>query len=132
LILPDTSAWLEYIRRSGRPAHIALRDAIAAGEQIVVSDVVMMELLAGAGDQQRYDRLARLMATYEMLSTETPWDFVAAADLYRSCRAAGVTIRKMNDCLIAAVAIRTGASVLHQDRDFDAIARQSSLQVQPA
>lgn len=33
------------------------------------------------------------------------------------------------DCLIAAVAIRTGSSVLHQDRGFDALAKHTPLQV---
>jgi predicted nucleic acid-binding protein len=91
-----------------------------------------MELLAGAKENQRYARLQRLLVTYEFLPTESPSDYVAAADIYRRCRAAGLTIRKMTDCLIAAVAIRTGAEVLHQDKDFDAIARVTGLRVHAA
>jgi predicted nucleic acid-binding protein len=33
--------------------------------------------------------------------------------------------------VIAAVAIREGARILHQDRDFDAIARHTELKIQP-
>ena len=129
LILPDTSSWIEYLRRSERPADLALDAAIAAGEAVVVTDVVLMELLAGARTDERYARISRLMGTFEFLPIESPADFVAAADLYRRCRAAGVTIRAQTDCLIAAVAIRAGARLLHQDRDFEALARHSALQL---
>ena len=50
-----------------------------------------------------------------------------AADLYRRCRARGSTIRSPLDCLIAAVAIRIDAAVLHEDRDFDALAQYTEL-----
>jgi predicted nucleic acid-binding protein len=33
--------------------------------------------------------------------------------------------------VIAAVAIRAGATVLHTDRDFDAIARHTELRLEP-
>src|SRR5436309_123637 len=36
----------------------------------------------------------------------------------------------MTDCLIAAVAIREGATLLHFDHDFDVIARHTPLQVE--
>ncbi|MBA3764697.1 MAG: PIN domain-containing protein [Actinobacteria bacterium] len=39
-------------------------------------------------------------------------------------------MRTLNDCLIAAVAIRSGATVLHSDRDFDAIARHTELRIE--
>jgi predicted nucleic acid-binding protein len=33
------------------------------------------------------------------------------------------------DCLIAAVAIRTGSAVLHADTDFDVLARHTALRL---
>lgn len=91
-----------------------------------------MELLAGARNDERYQRIFRLSSTYPLIPIESPSDFIAAADLYRRCRAAGFTIRKMNDCLIATVAIRVGVEILHQDRDFDVLARHSALKIYPA
>jgi predicted nucleic acid-binding protein len=98
--------------------------AIASGAVVAVTDATLMELLAGARTDERYVRISRLLSRFEFLPTESPWDYVVAADLYRRCRAAGVTIRGMIDCIVAAVAIRTGAEVLHQDHDFE---RQSPL-----
>lgn len=94
-----------------------------------MTDVVLMELLAGARDEQRYERISRTMASFEFLPTQSPDDFVTGANLYRRCRAAGVTVRTMTDCIVAAVAIRTGAELLHQDRDFELLARHSSLKL---
>ena len=49
--------------------------------------------------------------------------FREAAHIYRTCRAKGFTIRSSMDCLICATALQHQAWVLHNDRDFDAIAR---------
>jgi len=56
-------------------------------------------------------------------------DFEEAALLFRSCREAGETIGSLTDCLIAVPVIRAGATLLHRDADFDAIARHSDLKV---
>jgi predicted nucleic acid-binding protein len=127
--LPDTSAWIEYIRNTGSAAHKELARLIEIGAEICTTDVVIMEVLAGARSNTEYRQYGRLLARFELAGVESPWDYIAAADLYRACRAGGSTIRKMNDCLIAAVAIRHGAELLHQDRDFDAIARHTSLRI---
>jgi len=33
-----------------------------------------------------------------------------------------MTVRRLLDCLIAAVAVRTGATIVHRDLDFDVLA----------
>jgi len=48
---------------------------------------------------------------------------VEAARIYGACRAAGVTIRSSVDCLIARIAIEHDLALLHDDRDFEDIAR---------
>jgi hypothetical protein len=54
--------------------------------------------------------------------------YLDAVDLYRRARRAGITVRSGVDCLIAACAIRHGLAVLHNDRDYPAIARISELE----
>lgn len=44
---------------------------------------------------------------------------------------AGEPVRSGMDCLIAAVAIRDDATLLHADRDFDVIARHTELRIEP-
>lgn len=131
MTLPDSSAWIEYIRGTGSPVHLRLRELVAADEPLLTSAPVMMELLAGAaGDAQARD-IRRLLARCDFIRLDDPGDFESAADIFRRCRAAGTTVRGTPDCLIAALAIRVGAHVLHRDADFESIARCSALECAP-
>lgn len=69
----------------------------------------------GAGCGLSGDRLSHL-ANYE-----------EAASMYRACRTNGETVRKLIDCLIASVAVRAAAEILHADADFIALERHTSL-----
>lgn len=53
--------------------------------------------------------------------------FEEAAQLYRTARRSGITIRSGVDCVIATCAIRHGIPVLHYDRDFKSLAQVSPL-----
>jgi predicted nucleic acid-binding protein len=53
--------------------------------------------------------------------------FEEAAELYRSARRAGITVRSSVDCLIAVCAVRNSLEVLHRDRDFNELERVSPL-----
>lgn len=129
MILVDTSAWVEFLRATGSPAHVALRAWLVSGEELGITDPVVMELLSGARGEQRADELHRFLLSLTHLAIEGPGDFEVAAELYRRCRREGVTPRSLNDCLIAAVALRLDVPVLHRDRDFDVLARHSSLRL---
>jgi predicted nucleic acid-binding protein len=130
VILADTSAWVEYLRATGSPAHLRLRGLVAADGALVTTEVVAMELLAGAADDEELVRLRRLLGRFRLLPVEGLADYEAAADLYRRCRAGGESVRKLTDCLIAAVALRHGSAVLHRDHDFEVIARHAPLRVE--
>jgi predicted nucleic acid-binding protein len=130
VILVDTSAWIELIRTTGHPAHVTLRHHLERRAPIATSEPVIMELLAGVATAADRSKLrARLMAL-PRLTVRGLADFEAAADLYRICRSRGAAVRKLMDCLIAVVAIRERATVLHNDRDFDLIARHTRLRIE--
>lgn len=126
MILADASAWIEFLRRAGSPVAVRMRAHVAGG-QLMTTDVVLMEVLAGARDRSHRESLRRLLGTCEYVAASPPLDFEEAADIYRACQAGGETVRKLLDCLVAAVAIRAGVSVLHRGRDFDKIARHTAL-----
>ncbi len=128
MTLADSSAWLEFIRGTGSRVHARVREAIR-DRMIVTTDVVVMEVLAGARDREHVRRLRNLLAGAHFTPVGGPSAWERAAAIYRACRAAGVTPRSQLDCLIAAVAIREGVPVLHADRDFDRIAQHTTLQV---
>ena len=126
MILIDTSAWIEFLRDTGSPICQRVDDLLAA--EIATCDVVRMEVLAGARNEQHLQQLRRLLARASTIPTE-PVDYDAAAALYRTCRQQGHTVRKLIDCLIAAVAIRGNLPVLHRDADFDILAQHTTLQI---
>lgn len=128
LTLADTSAWIEYLRGTGSPVGTRVRSALAAGK-LATTEVVIMEVLAGAADVPDRDRLRRLLRRFQLLHVGGLHTYESAGEIHRVCRSRSETIHRMTDCLIAAVAIREGAELLHHDRDFDAIARHTRLRV---
>jgi predicted nucleic acid-binding protein len=129
VILVDTSAWIEYLRATGSRVHRRMRALLESDERLASTDVVVMEVLAGARDDSQLQRLRRLLFGCEFLPLAGLSDYEDAAALYRQCRRTGKTPRSLTDCLIAVVAIRTGAELLHADRDFDTIARHAPLRI---
>jgi predicted nucleic acid-binding protein len=129
VILVDSSVWVEFLRGTGSPVHLRLRSALLEEVELACTDVVLMEILAGARDEADRERLRRLLLGLEFLAVEGPTDYEYAAELYRLCRVEGETPRQLSDCLIAAVAIRHGADLLSADADFRTVARHSPLQL---
>jgi predicted nucleic acid-binding protein len=131
VILVDSSAWIEFHRATGSPADLRLTEALRCDEALATTGIVTLEILAGARDERHERDLRRLLARCLFLPLVEPVDHETAAALYRSCRRSGTTIRRLPDCLIATVAIRNRAELLHCDGDFDAIALHSPLAIVP-
>ena len=115
MILVDTSAWVEYDRATGSPVDERLAQLIETEGPVAVTEPVRMEVLAGARDDRRERELRRLLLRFELLRFDALVDFDGAVRVYRRCRAAGVTPRGLIDCMIAAVAKRSEASLLAYD-----------------
>ena len=128
LTLVDTSAWVEFLRRTGSAADLALdeRQRHDPGS-VTMAPPIAMELLLGSTDELAVRRIERLVASVPSLDVVPELDFGAAATLYRAARRSGRAPRSTVDCLIAAIAIRHDAVLLHQDADYEAIADVSSL-----
>jgi predicted nucleic acid-binding protein len=128
VILIDTSAWVEYFRATGSAASVEVRRLLLEEtDQVAMCEPVAMEVLSGAGDDSTYIKLERLVNGLPSLAVDGSIDFRAAAQIYRAAGRAGRTIRSINDCLIAAIAIRHSARIVHQDSDFEVIAAMTNL-----
>ncbi len=53
--------------------------------------------------------------------------FLRSAEMYRTLRQKGITIRKPVDCMIASTAIEYNIHLLHNDRDFIPIEQHCGL-----
>jgi predicted nucleic acid-binding protein len=129
-LLADSSAWIEYLRKTGSLTNLRLRTALAGKDvEVAITDVVVMEVLAGARDDANREELRKMLYGCSFLQVDGPADYEQAAEIHRACRRGGETVRKLTDCLIAAVAIRNGVELLQRDGDFETIARHTALQL---
>ena len=129
MIVVDSSAWIEFLRDTGSPVCVAVHDLLDG--DLAICDAISMEILAGARDEHHLAQLRGLLGRATLLPT-TPTGYDQAAALYRTCRRRGETIRKLIDCLIASVALRADAEVLHADADFAVLARNTALRIHGA
>ena len=127
-VLVDSSVWIAFLRDSGG-SEVGLLEQLIDERRAATTDVVLLEVLAGTTDEEHAARLRRFLAGAELLRQESPVDAEHAAALYRACRRAGETPRSLNDCLVAAVALRHGVPVLHRDHDFTVLSAHTDLLV---
>jgi predicted nucleic acid-binding protein len=132
VILADTSAWVEYDRASGSAVDRRISELIETEGPLSVTQPVVMEVLAGARNDQQETDLGRLLRRFELLPFDAVTDSDAAVTIYRRCRRAGVTPRGMIDCMIASVAWRHRATLLAHDVDLDRVARVVGIELDDA
>lgn len=126
MILVDTSAWIEFLRDTGSSVCEDVDRALVG--EIATCDPVLMEVFAGARSESHLRDLRALLARASVLPTR-PQHYDMAATIYRQARVQGRTIRRLNDCLIAAIALDHGLPLLHADRDFEVISDVTGLSV---
>ena len=117
-ILADTSMWVDHLRDTDS----ALGRVLIAGSSVAYTEPVLMEVLMGARSHSEWRSLRRFMTGAELIPFESIADFESAARINRQGRANGITLSKF-DCLILAVAKRTGAALMTRDRRQADLAR---------
>jgi predicted nucleic acid-binding protein len=127
-ILPDTSAWISYFRSFDTPASIKLRRLIELEEDICLCGPVVTEILQGLKEEAQFKKIERNLLAFDYLPT-SPAAFRHAAEIYRKLRSKGLTVRSSMDCIIAATALAHDVHLIHQDRDYDGIAKHFPLRV---
>ena len=129
MIVVDTSVWIDVL--AGRRTRQARRcvELVEGGAPVALTDVVFAEVLQGLRSDDEAELVEGHLRAFPVLRLEGLEDFALAANLFRTARRQGVTIRNTLDCLIAAPCVRTGAPLLHADADFDRLASCSPLRI---
>ena len=126
MLLIDSSVWID-AQHGKTTAATRFVDSRDDAEEIATTGVIFQEVLQGIRTQSQYERMRQVLWSLLILEPRELSTYEVAAQLYRAARAAGFTIRSSSDCLIAALALEHGALLVHNDRDFFALA-----QVEPA
>ena len=129
MIVVDTTVWIDFLEARGTVFDRHLVELVEAGAPIGLVDMVYCEVLQGIRDEDVYRRTRLSLRAHPILRPRGLGTFDAAANLYRTARRRGLTVRRSVDCVIAATCLEAGAEIFHNDRDFDAIARVSDLAV---
>ena len=128
MILVDTSVWIDFFAGRNFPHVAALEQFILENEDLALCGIILTEILQGIADDTTHRRVRHYLNPLIMLPMSEAV-FVRAADIYRKLRKQGITIRKSNDCIIAASALEHHCQLLHNDKDFTPIAKHYPLKI---
>lgn len=117
MIVVDSSVWIDYF--NGRETlEVAKLDSLLGSEPLAIGDIILLEVLQGFRSDAAFAKAQQLMASltlFEMLGEQAA---IAAANHFRTLRQQGITIRKINDVIIASFCITHNHSLLFADKDF--------------
>lgn len=118
MIIVDTTVWVDYLRGTRTP-HTDWLEAQLTRERLGLTDLILCEVLQGITTDSQFDVVQEELLEFEVFETGTVELAVEAALNYRRLRAAGRTVRKTIDCLIATFCLLDGHALLHNDHDYD-------------
>ena len=106
-----------------------MKEKIEDRETIAYLDLILLEILQGIRERKERERIEREFGALRCLEVSRS-SVMLAAEIYQELQKKGITIRSIVDCLIAGVAIETGAIILHKYRDFDQIEQHYPIMVE--
>ncbi len=130
MILVDTSVLVDFFRGTRNEQAAKLENIVQQGIPFGINSFIYQEVLQGAATNREVSLLKEYLGTHRFYNPKDPRvSFEEAAGIFFLCRRKGVTLRSTIDCLIAQTAIEHDLLLLHNDRDFDRIARVTPLKV---
>lgn len=118
MIIVDTTVWIDYLRGT-LTAHTDWLDGQLTKERLGLTDLILCEVLQGITADRQFAAVQEELLRFEIFEAGTVDLAVKAALNYRRLLAAGRTVRKTIDSLIATFCLMEGHSLLHNDRDYD-------------
>ena len=131
-LVVDSSLWVDFFIKKTSPQIEHLENLLierSTTSPVIILPVIMQEVLQGIKEDQLFYTVKENFEGLDFLYYETYEFAIKAAQLYRLLRHKGITINKINDCLIAALCINFDIPLFHNDKDFDNIAKHTSLKI---
>lgn len=123
-MLVDSSVWIPFLRGDRVVEVEILVQALSRSLPVWLAPPILQEVLQGADRPERFAKWDQILGELPLLVEPNPRVAAReAAQLYARCRWQGIKPRSANDCLIAIHAISNEIPLLHNDRDFELIAR---------
>lgn len=129
MILVDTSVWVDFLSGTPGPERDLLRERLVKDEDVLITGVILMEVLQGIRGPAKRSRTRAGLLACGRVEPHFPGTYETAANIFRTARRRGLTVRSGVDCLIASLAIESRVELLSRDRDFGVIARFTELRL---
>lgn len=126
MILIDSSVWIDYFRGTSTRESDKL-DSLLGTEPVSIVDLMLTEVLQGFNSEREFNQAKALLTSLEVVPLVGQDIAIKAARNFRTLRAAGITVRKTIDTIIATRCIESRYALLFSDRDFDPFVRHLGL-----
>ena len=128
MILVDTSVLIDFFKGIKNPAEVKFKSILEQDIPFGITSLIYQEVLQGAKSEKEYAGLKKYLSSQRFFHPKDPIETSAkAARIYFRCRKKGITVRSTVDCMIAQIAIESELLLLHNDRDFEAMAAVAPL-----
>lgn len=117
VILVDSSVWIDFFNGTTTPEAEYLDRALGI-QSIAVGDLILAEVLQGFRSDKDFATAKSILAEFEQLELLGKNRAIRAAEKIRKLRKTGITVRKINDVIIASYCIDEKIPLLFSDRDF--------------
>jgi predicted nucleic acid-binding protein len=130
VILVDSSVLIDYLEGRDNPSVARFMEVLDHEIPYGISPFTLLEVLQGAATAKDFGTLRDYLASQTLYDlTRGPDSYIAASKLYFDLRGKGLTVSSSVDCLIAQTAIEHNLHLLHNDADYDRIAKVSPLKI---
>jgi hypothetical protein len=129
MILVDTSVWIDFLKGVNSRERRTLHRLIDEEEDISITEIILTEIFQGIKEDKDFKTVKDYLLEFPVHRPKGTETYLRAAEIYRDCRKKGKTVRKTVDCIIAAICIENGLTLLHKDSDFELIEGCAGLKV---
>ncbi len=128
MILVDTSVWIKFFNKSESIQAKILKNLLEEEMEICSTELIVTEILQGIGNERLFTQVKKYLLEFPIFEAKGIQTYIHAANIYRTCRRKGKTIRKTIDTIIAAIAIENKLELFHDDKDFNSISECVKLE----
>ncbi len=124
VVLVDTSVWIPFLRGDDTKGVDKFLSILHADIPFGINSFIYQELLQGTRTEHEFKDLKKYLDTQKICFLKDQVESYAnAALIYYRCRKKGITVSSTIDCLIVQTAVEHNLMFLHEDSDFDRIAK---------
>ena len=128
MILVDSSVWIDYFRGDLTPQSDRL-DQLLSSELLLIGDLILAEVLQGFVSEHDFNQAKTLLTALPVVPLVGLDVALQAARNFHHLRMLGVTVRKTIDVLIGTFCVAQGFQLVHNDVDFDRMAKHIGLEI---